>query len=47
MGDGYLGNIHLKKTGEQIEWTPELIKEYLKCSEDPVYFAKEYIKLFT
>ena len=45
MGDGYLGNIHLKKTGEQIEWTPELIKEYLKCSEDPVYFAKEYIKI--
>jgi hypothetical protein len=45
MNSGYLGNIHLKKTGEQIEWTPELIKEYLKCSEDPVYFAKEYIKI--
>ena len=45
MGDGYLGNIHLKKTGEQIEWTPELIREYLKCAEDPVYFAKKYIKI--
>ena len=45
MGDGYLGNIHLKKTGEQIEWTPDLIKEYMKCAEDPIYFAKNYIKI--
>jgi len=45
MGDGYLGNIHLKKTGEPIEWSPELIREYLKCAEDPVYFAKKYIKI--
>jgi hypothetical protein len=45
MSDGYLGNIHLKKTGEPIEWTPELIKEYLKCAEDPIYFAKKYIKI--
>jgi len=45
MGDGYLGNSHLKKIGEQIEWTPDLIKEYLKCSEDPIYFAKKYIKI--
>jgi hypothetical protein len=45
MGDGYLGNIHLKKTGEPIEWTPELIRDYLKCAEDPVYFAKKYIKI--
>ena len=45
VADGYLGNSHLKKTGEQIEWTPDLIKEYLKCSEDPVYFSKTYIKI--
>jgi hypothetical protein len=45
MTSGYLGNIHLKKTGEPIEWTPELIKEYLKCAEDPIYFAKKYIKI--
>jgi hypothetical protein len=45
MNSGYLGNIHLKKTGEPIEWTPELIKEYLKCAEDPIYFAKKYIKI--
>ena len=45
MGDGYLGNSHLKKVQEQIEWTPELLKEYMKCAEDPIYFAKEYIKI--
>ena len=45
MGDGYLGNSHLKKVQEQIEWTPELLKEYMKCAEDPIYFAKNYIKI--
>jgi hypothetical protein len=45
MGDGYLGNSHLKKVDQEIEWTPELIKEYVKCSKDPVYFAKTYIKI--
>lgn len=45
MGDGYLGNSHLKKVQEEIEWTGDLIKEYMKCAKDPVYFAKEYIKI--
>tara|TARA_B110000503_G_scaffold128808_1_gene200354 strand:+ start:9370 stop:10962 length:1593 start_codon:yes stop_codon:yes gene_type:complete len=45
MGDGYLGNSHLKKVDQEIEWSPDLIKEYVKCSEDPVYFAKTYIKI--
>jgi hypothetical protein len=43
--DGYLGNSHLKGAGSTTEWTPEMIKEYVKCSEDPVYFAKTYIKI--
>jgi|TARA_B110000208_G_scaffold89432_1_gene112725 hypothetical protein len=45
MGDGYLGNSNLKKVQENIEWTPELLKEYMKCANDPVYFAKTYIKI--
>ena len=45
MGDGYLGNPNLKKISEQIEWTPELLQEYMKCAKDPIYFAKEYIKI--
>ena len=42
---GYLGNAHLKKIDESIEWTPELLKEYIKCSKDPAYFARNYIKI--
>lgn len=42
---GYLGNLNLKRVGEDIEWTPEMLKEYMKCAEDPVYFAKNYIKI--
>ena len=42
---GYLGNSHLKKVGEQIEFTPDMLKEYMKCAEDPVYFAENYIKI--
>jgi len=45
MGDGYLGNVHLKKVSEEVEWTPELLKEFMKCANDPVYFAKTYIKI--
>jgi len=45
MGDGYLGNPNLKKIAEEIEWTPELLKEYMKCANDPVYFSKTYIKI--
>jgi len=45
MDSGYLGNQHLKRSGTEIEWTPELIKEYIKCKDDPVYFAKNYIKI--
>ena len=45
MGDGYLGNVHLKKVSEDVEWTPELLREFMKCTNDPVYFAKTYIKI--
>ena len=42
---GYLGDIKLKKTNQNIDWTPELLQEYVKCSEDPVYFVETYIKI--
>ena len=43
----YLGNPNLKKANTQIEFTKENIEEYVKCKEDPVYFAKNYIKIIT
>ena len=41
----YLGNPNLKKANTQIEFTEEQILEFLKCKEDPVYFARNYIKI--
>ena len=43
--DVYLGNPLLKKANTQIEFTQEQIIEFLKCKDDPVYFAKNYIKI--
>ena len=45
--DIYLGNPNLKKANTQIEFTKEQIQEYLKCKEDPVYFAQNYVKIVT
>ena len=42
----YLGNPNLKRANVPINFTEEQIQEYLKCKADPVYFAKNYIKLF-
>ena len=45
MSEIYLGNPNLKKANTQIEWTEDKIVEFLKCKNDPVYFAKKYIKI--
>ena len=42
---GYKGNINLKRINQEIDWTPELVQEYVKCSEDPVYFIETYMKI--
>ena len=43
----YLGNPNLKKVGTEIQFTQEQVKEYLKCKDDPVYFARNYIKIIS
>ncbi len=43
--DVYLGNPNLKKANTQIEFTEDNIREFLKCKEDPVYFARNYMKI--
>ena len=40
---GYNGNPLLKKTRKQITWTPDQVQEWLKCAQDPIYFAEKYI----
>ncbi|QMP83904.1 MAG: hypothetical protein [Caudoviricetes sp.] len=44
---GYKGNILLKKSNQEIEWTPDLIQEWVKCSEDPIYFVENYMKIIS
>ena len=41
----YLGNINLKRADAQEEWNPQKLQEYKKCMDDPIYFAKTYIKV--
>ena len=41
----YLGNPNLKKANTKIEFTAENIEEFVRCKQDPVYFAREYIKI--
>lgn len=42
---GYNGNPLLKKARKKIEWTAEQVEEWLKCADDPIYFAERYIKI--
>lgn len=41
----YNGNVNLKRAGQEIDWTPELIQEYVKCQNDVVYFVEKYMKI--
>lgn len=41
----YLGNPNLKSANVAIDFTEEQIGEYMKCSQDPVYFIKNYVKI--
>ena len=43
--DSYRDNPLLKRAGVQHNYTEDEIKEYIKCSKDPVYFAEQYIKI--
>ena len=41
----YLGNPLLKKANVAQEFTKEQILEFVACREDPVYFAKNHVKI--
>ena len=41
----YLGNPNLKRANTQIQFSQENILEFVKCKEDPVYFARKYIQI--
>jgi hypothetical protein len=43
----YLGNPLLKKANTSIEFSQEQIIEFVRCKNDPVYFAKNYVQIVT
>jgi hypothetical protein len=47
MATGYNANPNLKPIGVQVDWTQDTFQEYLKCSQDPVYFIDNYCYIVT
>ncbi|CAR63310.1 DNA terminase packaging enzyme large subunit [Synechococcus phage S-RSM4] len=45
--DVYLGNPNLKKAGTPIQFTKKQIDEWIKCKNDPIYFAMNYIQIIS
>ena len=43
--DVYLGNPNLKKANVAQSFTKKQVAEFLKCAQDPVYFAQKYVKI--
>jgi len=41
----YLGNKNLKRSAVSIGWNEDMVKEYVKCSKEPLYFIKKYVKI--
>jgi hypothetical protein len=41
----YLGNPNLKKANVAQNFTKKQVTEFLKCAQDPVYFAQKYVKI--
>lgn len=42
---GYLGNSNVKRDGVQQQYTEHEQREYIRCRQDPVYFAENYAKV--
>lgn len=43
----YLGNQNLKNIGQPVEFTKDNVEEYIRCSQDPIYFIRNYVKITT
>jgi hypothetical protein len=43
----YLGNPHLKRVGISQDISEDQVREFYKCSQDPIYFAENYVKVIT
>jgi hypothetical protein len=43
--DSYLGNPNVKRDGVEHNFTQHELQEYIKCMNDPAYFARNYLKV--
>lgn len=47
MAEIYNANANLKAVGVSVEFTPENVQEYIKCSQDPIYFIEKFCYIVT
>ena len=45
--ESYLGNPNVKRDGVLQQWTPDLLQEYKKCMDSPIYFVENYVKVIS
>jgi hypothetical protein len=45
MAQIYNANSNLKAAGVQVQFTPEQVQEYIKCSQDYIYFIETYCQI--
>lgn len=41
----YMGMFGLKKSGVSMPWTKEMVDEFVRCADDPIYFIKTYCRI--
>ena len=43
----YMGNPNVKAPHSEMEYTPEQLKEYKKCADDPIYFVESFVRIMS
>jgi len=43
----YLGNPNLKRVNMPMQLTEDQIREFIRCSKDPIHFIENYVKIIT
>ncbi len=43
----YLGNPNLKRVNMPMQLTEDQVREFVRCSQDPIYFIENYVKIIT
>lgn len=41
----YLGNPRVRAAGAELEWSADMIREFLLCRDNIIYFVRKYMKI--